>query len=185
MGEISPEAPAVWEERASDADVARLPATMAFDVFYQREFAGLVALARALTRAPTTAEDIAQEAMIVAYRRWDEVSALDIPAAWVRRVCANMATSTIRRRAAEARALVRLGARRPEITELSAPEEAFWSEVRRLPRRQAQVVALHYVYDLPVVEIANTLGCSASTVKAHLVRARGTLAARLAVEEDS
>jgi RNA polymerase sigma-70 factor (ECF subfamily) len=184
MGELSPESPVAWEALATGAEVVRLPGALVFDVFYQRELPGLVALARALTRAPSTAEDIAQEAMIVAFRRWDEVSALDVPAAWVRRVCANMATSTIRRRTAEARALVRLGARRTEHTELAPRDEAFWAEVRRLPRRQAQVIALHYVYDLQVVDIAETLGCSASTVKAHLVRARATLATRLDVEGD-
>jgi outer membrane protein assembly factor BamB len=40
--------------------------------------------------------------------------------------------------------------------------------VRSLPRRQAQVVALHYLGDLPVAEIARVLGCAEGTVKAHL-----------------
>jgi RNA polymerase sigma-70 factor (ECF subfamily) len=54
-----------------------------------------------------------------------------------------------------------------------------WAEVRRLPRRQAQVVALRYVLDLELREIADVLGCSVGAVKTHLNRARQTLALRV------
>jgi RNA polymerase sigma-70 factor (ECF subfamily) len=61
--------------------------------------------------------------------------------------------------------------------------EAFWAEVRRLPRRQAQAVALHYIYDLGVAEIASTLGCAEGTVKVHLSRGRAALGSRLNMEQ--
>ena len=44
--------------------------------------------------------------------------------------------------------------------------------VRSLPRRQAQVVALHYVSDMSVVEIAAILGCKEGSVSASLFKAR-------------
>lgn len=150
-----------------------------FDAFYRRQYPGLVALARALTGRGATAEDLAQEAMMVAYRRWDEISMVDHPAAWVRRVCANQATSSFRRRQAEVRALLRLSGRRQDDVELSESSEAFWAQVRRLPRRQAQAVALHYAMDLSVDDVAATLGISTGTVKVHLSRAREVLATRL------
>src|SRR3954454_12498268 len=84
--------------------------TGAFEVFYRREMPALVAFAGVLSGS-ACAEDIAQEAMLAAYRRWDVVSGLDAPAAWVRRVCANRSVSTLRRRAVEARAMVRIGTR--------------------------------------------------------------------------
>lgn len=172
-----------WEELPPHVDKRRLRPAQPFDAFYVRELPSLVALARALTGS-AAAEDVAQEAMIAAYRRWHEIERLDIPAAWVRRVCANMATSFLRRRAAEARAAVRAGGMRHIHTELEPADEAFWAEVRRLPRRQAQSVSLHYIYDLQVSEIARTLGCSESSVKAHLVRGRAALAARLGIDEE-
>jgi RNA polymerase sigma factor (sigma-70 family) len=140
----------------------------AFDAFYDREMPRLVALA--------------QEAMIVAYRRWNEVARYDHPEAWVRRVCANAAVSLLRRRSAESRALLRLGNRR-QVVPLEEPAEDFWAEVRRLPHRQAQAVALRYVYDLEVEDIARTMGCAEGSVKVHLSRARTTLGARLAAGE--
>ena len=150
-----------------------------FDAFYRRELPDLVAFAAALA-GPAAADDIAQDAMLVAYRRWDTVSVMDVPAAWVRRVCANRAVSSLRRRGVEVRALLRLSARRPdEPPPLDGAAAAFWVEVRRLPRRQAQAVALFYVYDLGVAEIARTLGCAEGTVKVHLSRGRAALADRL------
>jgi RNA polymerase sigma-70 factor, ECF subfamily len=154
----------------------RFPET--FETFYRRELPSLVAFAGALSGS-THADDIAQEAMLAAYRHWDEVSRLDAPAAWVRRVCANRAVSTLRRRAVEAMALIRLGSRRPDPEPLPAQHEALWAEVRELPRRQAQVIALHYIFDLDVVGIATTLGCAEGTVKVHLSRGRAALALRM------
>jgi RNA polymerase sigma-70 factor, ECF subfamily len=54
-----------------------------------------------------------------------------------------------------------------------------WRAVRALPRRQAQVIALRYVADASVAEIAETLGLAEGTVKAQLHRGRQALAARL------
>jgi RNA polymerase sigma factor (sigma-70 family) len=149
-----------------------------FEAFYRRELPSLIAFAGVLSGS-ASADDIAQEAMLAAYRRWDDVSRLDVPAAWVRRVCANRAISTLRRRAVEARAVLRLGGRREPGEPLADDHEAFWGEVRQLSRRQAQVVALHYIYDLGVPEIATTLGCAEGTVKMHLSRGRAALAVRL------
>ena len=163
---------------ARQPEALPLAATATFEGFYRRELPGLVALAAALA-GPAAADDVAQEAMLAAYRRWDTVSRLDLPAAWVRRVCANTAVSLLRRRGAEARAVLRLGARPQRTLELAPDPGAFWAEVRRLPRRQAQAVALAYVYDLGVAEIAVTLGVAEGTVKTHLSRGRAALAVRL------
>ena len=155
-----------------------------FERFCRVEMPSLIVLARALSGSPAIAEDLAQEAMLAAYRRWDYVASLDRPAAWVRRVCANIATSHVRRRAAEARAVVRLGSRRQEPVALEVEHESFWAEVRRLPRRQAQAVALYYVQDCSVAETAAVLDCTEGAVKVHLSRARATLATRLGLETE-
>ena len=153
-----------------------------FDDFYRAEMPGLVALARALCGS-VVADDVAQEAMVAAYRKWKHVGDLQYPAGWVRRVCANLAVSQYRRRLVELRALSRLASRR-EPPPLEPPDEEFWRAVRNLPARQAQVAALRYVYDLEVMEIARTLEISDGAVKQHLSRARARLAQDLRVRDD-
>ncbi len=158
--------------------------TTTFERFYAQEFARLVDIAYALSGSRLAAEDLAQEALLAAHRRWDHVRTLDQPGAWVRRVVLNKAASAYHRRKAELRAIARLGPLRGSPP-ASLPMEAreFWDTVRRLPRRQAQAVTLHYQDGLSIAETALVMECAENTVKVHLHRARTTLARRLRTEE--
>jgi len=160
----------------------RRPRTKGFEVFYAAEYPRLVALARGLAGAEQ-AEDVAQEAMLVACRRWHEVSAKERPDLWVRRTCSNLAVSSFRRRIREARLLTRLASRPAESPAMPPASEEFWAAVGRLPTRQAQAAALRFVYDMPVAEIAAVLQCSEGTVKQHLSRARAALSRDLGIQE--
>jgi RNA polymerase sigma factor (sigma-70 family) len=160
------------------------PGLEPFLAFYEREYRGLVALASSLIGDRSMAEDIAQDALLVALRRWDEIAALDSPLAWVRRVVSHKSVSLIRRRLAELRALTRIGSLADRRADEPDSDADFWVLVRSLPRRQAQVVALHYVSDMSVIEIAATLGCKEGSVKASLFKARQHLLKKLSVSSD-
>jgi RNA polymerase sigma factor (sigma-70 family) len=151
-----------------------------FEEVYLREFPRVFALAYALSGSRWAAEDISQDAFVVAHQQWGRVGGFDDPGAWVRRVAANLAVSAVRRRLAEARALVRLAGRRePSYADLPAEDGDFWRAVRQLPRRQAQVVALVALEDRSTAEVAAMLGCSQRTAQVHLQKARTTLTVRL------
>lgn len=156
-----------------------------FDSFFRREYRPVLGLAIVLGGDRWMAEDLVQEAFVAAERNWDRVGRMDNPEAWLRRVVANKSVSWFRRRSAEARALSRMPARgNPESDpELSVQSAEVWRAVRKLSRRQSQVVALTYLDDLSPEEIGTILGCSAGTVKTHLRRGRAALARRLDVEE--
>ena len=145
-----------------------------FEAFYAREYRPLLALTYVLSGSRSLAEDLAQEAMAAAYRHWSKVSVMESPAGYVRRTAANLAASAVRRRLAEATALFRLQSQRPPV-EADDPDEQFWAAVRRLPTRQAQAVALRYIYDCPVAEVASVMGISEGAAKAHLFRGRQRL----------
>lgn len=151
-----------------------------FDAFYRREYRLVLGLAAVLTGDLGDAEDVVQDAFLSTMGDWDRVGRMDNPGAWVRRIVANRSVSRFRRGLAEVRALTRLGA--PRTTDEGLGAEIVldtWREVRRLPRRQAQVIALTYLMDLSRGEVAETLGCSEETIKTHLERARRQLFDRL------
>ena len=154
----------------------------AFEAFYRREYRSVLGLAVVLSGSRSAGEEIAQDAFTVTYREWGRVGGLDNPGAWVRKVVANRSVSTFRRSMAEAKALLRVGRPDPAVPAVEGLE--VWDEVRKLPRRQAQVVALTYLNDLPRRAVAEILGCSEETVKTHLERAKRTRAGTLGQEDD-
>ncbi len=166
-----------------DAPPQRVAHPGSFEAFYARERSKVVGLAYVLSGSRLGAEDLAQDAFLAALGHWDRISVYDDPGAWVRRVVANRAVSRFRRAAAEARALLRLGSERRILGEIPTESAAVWDAVRRLPRRQAQAVALRYLEGWPVADVAQILGCSENTIKTHLRRARRTLARRLGEED--
>jgi RNA polymerase sigma-70 factor (ECF subfamily) len=168
----------VLEGPDADRGIASSPcAQERFDDFFLREYPRVLAVATALSGNRWAAEDLTQEAFLAAHSEWDRLSRYDAPAAWVRRVVANKAVSTFRRRQSEARALTRWWfLDRTEVPDLSGIDPDFWRAVRSLPKRQAQVIALYYLEDIAVEDVANILDVSTGTVKRHLHRGRDTLA---------
>lgn len=150
-----------------------------FEAFYAREVAAVVGLAYVLSGSRIGAEDLAQEGFLAAYRNWDKIARYDDPGAWVRRVVANRAVSGFRRRTAEAKAIVRLRSARHYVPEIPAESDVLWQEVRRLPVRQRQAIALRYLDSCATEEIARILECSENTVKTHLKRGTDKLARKL------
>lgn len=152
-----------------------------FEDFYRNEYPVVLSLAVALCRSPAAGEDLTQDAFMALHRNWDRISGYADPGAWVRRVVANRSVSRWRRLASETRALARLD-RHTQVGDLHLEDQELWAAVRRLPQRQAQVIALTYVEDLAVKDVAAILAIDAATVKTHLQRARRALAAQLDVD---
>jgi RNA polymerase sigma-70 factor (sigma-E family) len=146
-----------------------------FEDLYRREHRPLLRLAWTLTGRRDLAEELVQDAMLAVHRDWDRVRRYESPGGFARRVLLNAATSAARRRASEQRALSRLPMPGTQTDELP-PDDSFWSALRSLPERQAHAVALHYLEDLPVSEIARVLDIAEGTVKVHLHRGRLALA---------
>jgi RNA polymerase sigma factor (sigma-70 family) len=168
------------QERAEEAPALRsVRAVPDFESFYRREYRAVVGLAYALSGSRLAAEDIAQDAFLAAHRKWEKVGMYDRPEAWVRRVVSNLSVSAFRTKVREAGAIARLKPRDSYLPPLPVEDAHFWRAVRSLPKRQAQAIALHYLEDRPVAEIASILDCAESTVKVHLHKGRERLARKL------
>jgi RNA polymerase sigma factor (sigma-70 family) len=157
---------------------------VSFSAFYEAEYRAMVRLAVALVRRRDVAEELVQDAFVSLHGRWDRVSKYESPEGWLRRVVTNRSMSALRRRAVEVRLLGRLSRLRERSTEMPDGEDAIWQAVAELPKRQAQVIALMFVDDLSVTEIAAVLECEENTVRTHLRRGRQSLAARLGLEDE-
>lgn len=156
-----------------------------FDAFYRREYRPLLRLAWSLTGRRDLGEELVQEVMMTVHRKWATVGGYERPGGFARRVLVNDATSAARRRASERRAVERLGPPDEVLAPQPPPDDEFWGAIRALPQRQAQAVALHYLDDRPIAEIADVLGVAANTVRVHLHRGRLALAESLRFEEEN
>ena len=128
---------------------------------------------------PGLAEDCVQEAFARLCINWRRVSTYDDPAIWVRRVALNLAKDHRRLLVRRARLVIRLGGQQGPPPSLIEADPQLWSAIRDLPSRQRTAVALFYVGDLKVAEVAMTMKISEGTVKRHLDRARETLRKKL------
>ena len=147
-----------------------------FDLFFRREFPRMVAVAYAISGSRWAAEELAQEACLRAFKSWNSVSRYDKPGAWLRRVTINLSNSLLRRRVSEMKALERYAVGRVEVVDPHPEDEVeFWAQVKRLPRRQREVIVLHYVDDMSTGEIAEVLDIAESSVRTHLQRGREAL----------
>ena len=139
---------------------------------FDREYERLV---RSLGVAfdPVDAADAVQEAFIQADARWDQVGAYDDPAGWVRRVAVNRLLNGQRNRNRRRELLATV---RP-IAPADLTDDLL--DLRRaldeLPDRMRATVCLHYLSDLTVEQVADTLDVSPGTVKSNLHDARNRL----------
>lgn len=156
------------------------PVIGSFEAFYQSEYRSVLALARVLTSDRAQAEDLTQESFLAAYLGWAGISN---PATWIRATVSNKSMTWWRRVYASRRAMSRAGSLAVVVAPMPEDTEDFWAEVRRLPKRQAQAIALYYLDDRSTSEIAGVLGCDESTVRIHLSRGRRALATSLGVPE--
>lgn len=146
------------------------------EVFFQREFPRLVGGLTLHVGDRHVAEQLAQEAMLRAFRRWKQVSALESPGGWVWRVATNLATSHQRRQQAAARARIRLG---PGSVVHEDPDGAHAVAVRHavsaLPERQRTALILRYYLDLPAEQAAQVMDVSSDAVRSLTKRAVAAL----------
>ncbi|WP_433795933.1 SigE family RNA polymerase sigma factor [Actinoplanes sp. CA-252034] len=151
---------------------------MTFESFVAEHGQSLVRLAFVLTGDRQHAEDLAQSALVDAYRNWAKVTAARRPDSYVRKVLVNAHLSWRRRRWTTERP--------SEISDAAAgalpdPGDAFAERdqlrtmLSGLAPRARTVLVLRYYADLSDATIAETMGITESSVRATASRALATL----------
>lgn len=157
-----------------------------FESVFREVFPRLVSLGALKTGRSDIARDLAQETMLRAHARWDELAGYDSPAAWCHTVMTNLLVDHHRSAASERRAVDRLGGRlADDVSDVTTPALDRWNElVAPLPDRHRTIVTLYYAEDLSVGQIATLLGTTRGAVKAALFKARRTLRRQLDDEQE-
>jgi RNA polymerase sigma-70 factor (sigma-E family) len=144
-----------------------------FEEYVAARGAALVRFAILITGDDHRAEDLVQDALARAYLRWDRIGRADRPDVYVRRMLINASRSWWRRRSNRELPVER-PTERPVAGDFgaeAAERDEMWRLVAKLPRRQRAVLVLRYYEDLDDATIAETLDCSAATVRTHAMRA--------------
>ena len=124
-----------------------------------------------LTGNREAAEDLVQETLERACRKWRVIAAKDAPDAYVRRIMVNLANDRWRR--------FRRTVPQADGAEQATPGDEYGQvdsrdqlvrALQQLPMRMRTVVVLRYFHDLSDTEIAADLDISPSTVRSQLAR---------------
>lgn len=140
-----------------------------FHDFFERHHTELARLAHLLTGETDAADDLAADALLAIWHRWDRVRAADHPVAYARGVVTNMARGRVRGLTRERRRVALFWSHRSEHVE--DPDVAAVVDVRRaldrLPFRKRACVVLRHALDLSEKDTALALGISVGTVKSQ------------------
>lgn len=161
----------------------------AVETLYVEHWDRLVRLSVLLVRDAGLAEEIVQDVFVELHRGWERIADPASAPAYLRRAVVNRSRSALRHRGVVHRFLAR-----PHTVEVAAPADAgvladdrrrqVLDALQQLPRRQREVLALRHYLDLSEAEIADALGISRGSVKAHASRGAATLRSLLATAHD-
>lgn len=161
-----------------DRDVSSWRETL--DVLVRERGPALFGYAYVLTGSRTQAEDLLQDALVRTFRTGRASVSLDAAHVYVKRAIASAFIDGHRR--AKARPQRALGDAGDVTTEASAtaqPDHApavetaadLHAALVQLPPRERACLVLHYLEDMPVAAVAETLGIAQGTVKRYLADA--------------
>ncbi len=141
-----------------------------FEAFFEGEYSGLFSALSLITRNRHEAEEIAQDAFLKLWERWDRRGDIDDPAGYLYRTALNAFRKRYRRTALALRKTIREIPPDDGIAAIEA-QDATMRALAVLSERQRAAVVLVDLLGYPSEEAAHMLGVSASTLRSHTSRA--------------
>jgi RNA polymerase sigma-70 factor (sigma-E family) len=154
---------------------------MTFDEFASARLPAVLRFATALTGNPDLAKDLVQEVLIRVSGRWQEISQLDRPEAYIRKMVVNEYLSWRRRSwrlipsGMSGHLTGSAGSASPDPADGYIERQALMAELAKLSRRQRTALVLRYYVGYSDAEIAEVMGCTQSTVRGHVFKALAAL----------
>ena len=157
------------------ADVGEVAVVESLDTLFRAHYARLVRALAVVSGSQEAAADAVQEAFVKAHLHWRRIERYDDPVGWIRRVAINRLRDDHRRSTRGARAIERLKSyTRQDVVAWSNGTDVA-SLLAELPRQQRMAMALFYVDNLSIAEVADTMKLSEGAVKFHLHQGRDRL----------
>jgi RNA polymerase sigma-70 factor (ECF subfamily) len=157
------------------AERAHVVVVESIDSVFAAHYGRLVRALTVVSGNREMAADAVQEAFVAAHLHWRRIRRYEDPVGWIRRVAINKLRDEGRRQRRRRKVIDRLEAE-PEVTGgIADPSSEVVALLADLPRQQRIAVALHYVDDLPISDIAAAMGLSEGAVKFHLHQGRARL----------
>jgi RNA polymerase sigma-70 factor (ECF subfamily) len=155
---------------------AEADAVDTIEVLFRAHYARLVRALTLVSGSREAAADAVQEAFVKAHLHWGRIRRYDDPVGWIRRIAINRLRDDHRRSIRKQRAVDRLAC---EQTTVSVPDDSPDADLQwllaQLPGQQRLALALFYVDELSVAEVAATMRLSDGAVKFHLHQGRARL----------
>lgn len=158
---------------AEEVDVGEAAPT--FEEFYEARYRSLFTALCLVTGNRYEAEEIAQDAFVRVFERWDRVAPLEDPTGYLFRVSMNVFRSRYRRTALGLRRTLLLAP--SETDDLAAVDthDAVIRLLQGLAPKQRAAVLLTAILDYSAEEAGRMLGVRASSVRSLTTRARAQM----------
>ncbi|MDD9971449.1 MAG: sigma-70 family RNA polymerase sigma factor [Myxococcales bacterium] len=161
-------------------------ATHSFSEVFREHGGYVLGLLRRLGVASSDVEDVAQEVFVVVHRNLPHFEGRSSVKTWLCGICLRTA-STYRRGLGRRRERLTPAVRERRVDadqehKLERDETRGWLEqaIEALPERQREVFVLFEIEELSMEEVAQAVGCPASTAYGRLYAARDAVRARIA-----
>ena len=160
--------------RVTISQPATVSATEAFEDFFEAERRRLFRALCLMTGDPGEAEEIAQDAFLAVWERWDRVRAMERSTGYLYRTAMNRFRSRRRQLTRAARSTLRP---EPPVDPYDTADlrDAVLRALDRLGRRQRAAVVLTDYLGYPSPEAAELLGIKATSVRSLAAQARAAM----------
>jgi RNA polymerase sigma-70 factor (ECF subfamily) len=155
-----------------------------FDAYFDANRDRLHAALWLVARDRHEAEEIAQDAFLKVWERWDRVQRLDDPDGYLFRTAMNLFRNRRRRAGVALRRIVRPPGPRDALQAVE-DRDAVVRALRSLTPRQRSALVLVDLLDMTSEDAAKALGVRAATVRVLAARARATLRERMKGDDDA
>lgn len=173
--------------RATSAHERHMEAREAtFEQFFHAHEGAILGYLWRITGDEQASHDIAQEAFLRAWQRFEQVSRYEQPRAWLFRVATNLANNHRRHRSIHDATMARFSPAHPATLDPAtgvAESAVVRAALLAIPVRQRSALVLRVVYGLSIPEIAEALGASKAAAAMTLSRAREAFRMQYAQEE--